>query len=131
MKRFWLVLICCSAFAQQLPVIDAVAEGHCVGDEDKGVAAVRKVLAAGGNVNERDQAGWTPLVHAALECRAEIVKAFLESGADPNARAVSTGKSFLEGGQTPLLIVRVVLLLDDGRSLRRNGTCPPATRHMK
>ena len=103
-KRFWLVLICCSAFAQQLPVIDAVAEGHRVGDEDKGLAVVRKVLTAGGNVNERDRNGWTPLAHAALECRAEIVKALLEGGANPNARAVSTGKSFSEGGQTPLLI---------------------------
>jgi ankyrin repeat protein len=55
------------------PVCDAVHKGHAVGHEQDGVDAVREALAAGGDVNERDQAGWTPIMHAALECRAQIL----------------------------------------------------------
>ena len=43
-------------------------------------------------------------MYAALECRAEIVNVLLENGAHPNLRAVSTGESFMEKGQTALLI---------------------------
>ena len=60
-------------------VIDAVHKGHAVGHEPDGIAAVREALAAGGDVNERDKIGWTPLMHACLECRADIVKLLLAS----------------------------------------------------
>ena len=79
------------ATAQQLPsVIEAVHKGHAVGHEQDGMDAVRAALTAGGDVDERDDSGWTPLMHAALECRAQIVKLLLEHGADtsfpPTAR---------------------------------------------
>lgn len=60
-------------------------------------------LAAGGDVNERDTSGWTPLMRAALECRAKIVKLLLDRGAD---RKLSGKKgqatSFMDSGQTAL-----------------------------
>jgi Ankyrin repeats (3 copies)/Ankyrin repeats (many copies)/Putative peptidoglycan binding domain len=98
-------LLATSAVSQQNPtVIDAVHRGHLVGHEQDGVEAVRAALAAGDNVNESDESGWTPLMYAALECRDNIVKLLLNKGANVNARSHSTGKGFLDTGQTPLLI---------------------------
>jgi hypothetical protein len=91
--------------AQAPSVIDAVRKGHAVGHEQDGVDAVRTALADGGSVNERDQSGWTPLMWAALECRAEIVKLLLDRGADVSLRANSDRKdSFLSNGQTAILV---------------------------
>lgn len=59
--------------------------------------AVRAALAAGGNVKERDRANWTPLMHAALECRADIDDAgrIAIDYADSNdAAMISTLKQF-------------------------------------
>lgn len=99
------LLITTSAVSQQnQTVIDAVHKGHPVGHEQNGVEAVRTALAAGGNVNESDKSGWTPLMYAALECRANIVKFLLDNGANVNARSDNTGKGFLDTGQTALLI---------------------------
>ena len=72
--------------AQVTPLIDAVHKGHAVGHEQDGVNAIRDALAAGGDVNERDKSGWTPLMHAALECRADEMKLLLDKGGDPKLR---------------------------------------------
>jgi ankyrin repeat protein len=85
-------------------VCDAVHKGHAVGHEQDGVDAVREALAAGGDVNERDQAGWTPIMHAALECRAQILDVLLEHGALVNVRSETTNKGFMTTGRTPLLV---------------------------
>jgi ankyrin repeat protein len=63
------------ALAQEsTPVIDAVHKGHAVGHEQDGVDAVRAALTADGDVNELDKTGWTPLMWAALECRAHAAR---------------------------------------------------------
>jgi ankyrin repeat protein len=85
-------------------VCDAVHKGHAVGHEQDGVDAVREALAAGGDVNERDPAGWTPIMHAALECRAQILDLLLEHGALVNVRSETTNKGFMTTGRTPLLV---------------------------
>lgn len=86
-------------------VIEAVHKGHAVGHESDGIAAVREALASGGDVNERDKTGWTPLMHACLECRAGIVKLLLDSGANVDLHAANERKtSFMDHGQTPLTI---------------------------
>jgi ankyrin repeat protein len=85
-------------------VCDAVHKGHAVGHEQDGVKAVREALAAGGDVNERDQAGWTPIMHAALECRAQILDLLLERGALVNVRSETTNQGFMTTGRTPLLL---------------------------
>ena len=93
--------------AQEQPssIFDAVHEGHAVGHEQDGIDAVRSQLAAGASVNERDENGWTPLMHAALECRAEIVAFLLDHGANIILRAKSTRASaFVDNGQQALAI---------------------------
>src|SRR5579872_4055102 len=93
------------ARAQQTPVTDAVQKGHAVGHEQDGVEAVRAALAAGGSVNERDKAGWTPLMHAALECRAGEMKLLLDKGANPKLRGNAVEKGdFVESGLDPMLL---------------------------
>ncbi len=53
----------------------------------------------------KDQAGWTPLMWAALECRAEIVKLLVDRGAAVSLRAKTDEQnSFLYHGQTAILI---------------------------
>lgn len=95
-----------SAAAQQRPsAIEAVHKGHAVGRERDGIEEVRAALAAGGDVNERDTSEWTPLMHAALECRAEIVQMLIEHGADVMLHASSARTtSFMDHGQTALTI---------------------------
>lgn len=105
--RSVLVLVSLSVLnAQQRPsVIDAVGQSHAVGREAAGVAAVLEALATGGDVNERDKSGWTPLMHACLECRAGLVKLLLERGADVTLQADGSRKTpFMDHGQTALSI---------------------------
>jgi hypothetical protein len=53
----------------------------------------------------RSLVSWTPLMWAALECRAEIVKVLLDRGADVSLRANSDRKdSSLDSGQTAILV---------------------------
>jgi hypothetical protein len=101
-----IVCIALALAAQPRPsVIDAVHKGHAVGHEQDGVDAVRAALASGGDVNERDIDGSTPLMHAALECRAQIVSLLLERGADAKLRSHSKQPaSFTGNGQTALQI---------------------------
>ena len=94
-----------TASAQQRPsVADAVHKGHAVGHERDGVKAVRAALFAGGDVNQIDASGWTPLMHACLECRGNIVELLLEHGANVSLRASSTASSFMSHGQSALNI---------------------------
>jgi len=120
----------CAALVTALPrpsVIEAVHKGHAVGHEQDGIDAVRVALAAGGDVNERDDSGWTPLMHAALECRAHILKLLLESGADTRLRANSSRtSSFTDHGQSALaiaagcFIARRRIELAPGRGMSRD-----------
>jgi hypothetical protein len=89
---------------QHSSVIDAVSKGHAVAHEDEGVEAVRAALLADGDVNERDKSGWTPLMHAALECRANIVRLLLDHGADVKLSSDTGGTKFVDTGQTALLV---------------------------
>ena len=112
------------ALAQETPVIDAVHKGHAVGHEQDGINAIRNALAGGGNVNERDKSGWTPLMHAALECRADEMKLLLDKGGDPKLRgnAVENG-DFTETGLNPLLVAA-------GCSISRRRAQLAPERHM-
>ncbi len=104
-RTSWVFLLSVSLLAQsKSPVCDAVHKGHAVGHEQDGVNAVRQALDAGGDVNERDQAGWTPIMHAALECRAQILDLLLERGALVNVRSEAINQGFMTTGRTPLLL---------------------------
>src|SRR4051794_22986219 len=93
------------AAAQETPVIDAVHKGHAVGHEQDGVNAIRDALGAGGDVNERDKSGWTQLMHAALECRADEIRLLLDKGGDPRLRGnVLDDGRFTSSGLDPMLL---------------------------
>ncbi len=106
-------------------VCDAVHKGHAVGHEQDGVDAVRKALAAGGDVNERDQAGWTPIMHAALECRPQILDLLLEHGALANVRSETTNKGFMTTGRTPLLVAAGCFISRRRAQLAPERNMPP------
>jgi ankyrin repeat protein len=65
---------------------DAVQEGH--------IEAVKKHLAAGTDVNAKDEKGWTPLHEAALGDHKGIAELLIAKDADVNAK--------MEDGDTPL-----------------------------
>jgi hypothetical protein len=110
--------------AQVTPLIDAVHKGHAVGHEQDGVDAIQAALAAGANVNERDKSGWTPLMHAALECRADEMKLLLDRGANPTLRGNTTENGgFTESGLDPMLLAAGCFI-----SRRRAQLAPE--RHM-
>jgi hypothetical protein len=101
----WLFVAVALAAQPRPSVIDAVHQGHAVGHEQDGMDAVRAALAAGGDVNEREVDGSTPLMHAALECRAQIMSLLLERGADAKLRSHSGRPgSFTGNGQTALVV---------------------------
>ena len=110
--------------AQIMPVIDAAHKGHAVGHEQDGIDAIRDALVAGGDVNERDKSGWTPLMHAALECRADEIRLLLDKGADPKLR----GKTVEEGGFTETGLAPILLAAGCFISRRRAQLAPE--RHM-
>jgi hypothetical protein len=106
-------------------VCDAVHKGHAVGHEQDGVSAVSQALAAGGDVNERDRAGWTPIMHAALECRPQILELLLEYGASVNERSETTNMGFMTTGQTPLLVAAGCFISRRRAQLAPERNMPP------
>jgi len=66
---------------------------HQAGREGN-IEAVKYHLAAGTDVNAKDEEGETPLHLAAGGCRKEVIELLIEKGADVNAQGV--------GGMTPL-----------------------------
>ena len=65
---------------------------------ERGEAAeVRKLIAAGVDLNERDKAGYTALVWSARNGNTEVAKALIAAGADMNARDCA------RNGWTPLI----------------------------
>jgi hypothetical protein len=119
-----LILPVLVARAQVTPVIDAVHKGHAVGHEQDGLKAIEAALSAGGSVNERDKFGWTPLMHAALECRAGEMRLLLDRGGDPRLRGNAVENSdFVNSGLDPMLLAA------GGFISRRRAQLAPE-RHM-
>ncbi len=115
------------AMAQAPSVIEAVHKGHAVGHEQDGLDAVRAAIAAGGDVNEQDPSGWTPLMHAALECRARIARLLLERGADAKHRASSVrATSFTDHGQSALGIAAACFIARRRAELAPGRGMPPS-----
>jgi ankyrin repeat protein len=61
------------------------------GDPESGVALVEAVLAAGADVNEANDRGWTPLHQAAYSNQSAIAALLIERGADLDAEAHGAG----------------------------------------
>ena len=79
-----------TAKAPAISIHDAAGDGN--------IEAVKKHLAAGVDVNAKDEDGRTPLLHAVRADHKEIVELFITNGADVNAIIVSGQYQ----GKTPL-----------------------------
>ena len=89
-------------------LIDAASAGD--------TAAVRTALLDGADLEQRDERGWTPLMHAALHGHADIADALIIAGADVNARATD--------GSTALMASAVMGHEAIARSLVQAGADP-------
>ncbi|NOY62981.1 MAG: ankyrin repeat domain-containing protein [Gammaproteobacteria bacterium] len=79
------------------------------GDRD----AVEKSLAEGGDINERNNFGWTALMHAARQGHTELVKLLIEKGADVNAQDQDQWSALIRASMKGNLQA-AQLLLDNG-----------------
>ena len=52
---------------------------------------MKKLIQAGGDVNEQNGIGWTPLHYASLRGHAEAITALLAAGADKTIKDASGG----------------------------------------
>ncbi len=81
------------------------------------VAAVRRLLEEGADVNQIDTAGWTPLMNASAAGHVQVAGLLIDSGADVNYRDQ-------ERGMTALMLAALLgetevvrLLLDKGADI--------------
>lgn len=81
-KVFVACLLACVAVHADIYRPDGIWKAACMGD----VAAVRRLLAKGSNINSADARGFTPLMHALNTFQTQAVPELLQLGADPNAR---------------------------------------------
>jgi len=63
--------------APDISILDAIDEGN--------IEAVKQHLAAGADVNAKDESGWTPLHWAASKVHNKTAKLLIKEGADVNA----------------------------------------------
>ena len=63
---------------------------------NENIEAVKQHIAAGTDVNARDNGGSTPLHQAAINGHKEIAELLIANGADVNAKTKSTGKTPLD-----------------------------------
>ena len=68
-----------TAKAPGISIHDAAVDGN--------IEAVKQHLAAGTDVNAKDEEGWTPLHIAAIRGNKEIAELLIAKGADVNAKA--------------------------------------------
>ena len=77
-----------TAKAPDISIHEAAGKGN--------IEAVKQHLAAGTDVNAKDEEGWTALVYAIVKDREKIVELLIANGADVNAK--------MSKGWTPLNI---------------------------
>ena len=107
------VLVGCGPKAPDISIIDAAKQGN--------IEAVKQHIAAGTDVNAKDEDGYTPLHVAAWEGHKEIAELLIAKGADVNAIIVSGRKQ----GKTPLDITSVFNFIEGAEEtadlLRKHG----------
>jgi ankyrin repeat protein len=99
------VLVGCGPSASDISIHNAAARGH--------IKAVKQHLAAGTDVNAKDNDGWTPLHKAAWGGHKEIAELLIAKGADVNANDII--------GRTPLDWVNPLNPPQTADLLRKHG----------
>ncbi len=84
------------------------------------LTAVKKRVKEGGDVNEFDKWGWTPLHWAVYYRSLPVTKFLLENGADPNIQTTGAYGS-MHAGSTPLMITAYYGLPDFAELLLKHG----------
>ena len=77
------------------------------------IEAVKQHLAAGTDVNAKDESGWTPLHQAASQGHKEITELLISNGSDVNAKD--------KNGRTPLLYAALTGHKEIADLLRKHG----------
>ncbi len=91
------------------------------------VLFTKELIAAGADVNKRDtSSGRTPLIDAAMNGNAEIVRMLLETGADKNARVVLYGQELDENALTAAVNNEHAEIADILRRAGAEGITPGA-----
>jgi ankyrin repeat protein len=93
---------------------------HLRPHEDHDFFLVKALLEAGANPNVKSPAGYTPLLVAASEDRAEIVEALLSAGAAANARSLNNYEEIaliVAAGSSVEAAKKVALLLQAGANV--------------
>ena len=103
------VLVGCGPKAPDISIIDAAKQGN--------IEAVKQHIAAGTDVNAKDEDGYTPLHVAAWEGHKEIAELLIAKGADVNAIIVSGRKQ----GKTPLDVAIEFKHTETADLLRKHG----------
>lgn len=109
-----MVILTCSGCKEKAEVpatppsvslLDAAWEGN--------LEAVKQHIAAGSNLNEKNESGVTPLTNAASSGQTEVVKVLIEAGADVNSRD--------KEGATPLHAAAFLCRTDIVKIMLDNG----------
>ncbi len=103
------VALCIFSTVSFSGTIDDLTKACMKGD----LAAVQKTVAAGADVNAKDQGGWTPLHFAAYEGKTEYFNLLIAKGADVNVKTLK--------GETPLKLAMSKAHLGLADILREKG----------
>ncbi len=87
---------------------------------DGNYGSVKKRVSEGGDVNEFDKWGWTPLHWAVYYRSLPIARFLLENGANPNIQTTDAYGS-MQSGCTPLIIASYYGLSDFAGLLLKHG----------
>lgn len=133
------LLTAASAGDQQL-VDEALADGaslnaRSAGDESNvlhfaaqlgHVSLVQEFIAQGVDVNERNSNGWTPLMFAASNDQAPVVRVLLAHGADPRIRASYAPFDVFHMAEQRMTTRTLVVLREWEQGAHQNAGAPAA-----
>jgi hypothetical protein len=114
LRYFMMLLVLALLFL----VLGCAAKSQLISASSSGnVETIKKLLAEGANINERDSNGWTALMYAAWKNNIDAAKYLIESGADVNAKDIHNDKDALLIATNYSLLEMMKLLTDKGANI--------------